>query len=317
MQLVNKHYTKTFNSYYAISHECSPDIIQYYAKLGANINNLNMNKKTCLHLALRNEHFLLIEKLIQCGANINALDNLDRTPLHHYIHHTPHFFEKITFMQFLIKKYGANLNTLDKTGQSPLTTSIAKLYFNTVYSNKNYIETIKFLILEGNININANAYMQGDTLLHLIPRLGPKSGYHMNPHITELISFLIDHCDANINALNSLGETPLISWIKNKAPNDLIFHLITLGAQIHKRDNSGRSAFDEAILEKNKPVANYLYTQENKYEKTFTEQPMPILNAFSNFCQDLQSITNEIEVENQDKKEGPTTSEKNHHHKPL
>jgi ankyrin repeat protein len=88
----------------------------------ADINEKNQyNGRSLLHFAARGAHLSCLKLLIELGADVNARDDKDNTPLHsvgknHYLEHSD---SVLSAAEELIKA-GADLSAVNNRGASPL-----------------------------------------------------------------------------------------------------------------------------------------------------------------------------------------------------
>lgn|GEM_PF-197253 len=119
------------------------------------INYTTKSGKSFLHLAIASIHFseVIVNDLINRGADINCLDSENRSPLEYCCEHN-----RINIAKILLEK-GANVNTTDKWGNNPLWIAVSK-------GNKEMVELL--MAYEANPN---NLNKEGETPLNLAKRL--------------------------------------------------------------------------------------------------------------------------------------------------
>ena len=120
-------------------------IVQLFINHGANVNAKNKLGATPLHTASINGHLEIVQLLIKYDANPNLQNNLGKTPLHNaaYAGHS-------LVTQFLLQ-YNAKPYISDKNSCTALHLAAIGMY---KYKNRNYIDTIKYL-LQKNADPNA------------------------------------------------------------------------------------------------------------------------------------------------------------------
>ena len=57
-------------------------LITHFAEKDCNINSPSVNGSTFLHVACENVHYTTVECLLKHGADVNAMNSADQTPLH-------------------------------------------------------------------------------------------------------------------------------------------------------------------------------------------------------------------------------------------
>lgn len=99
--------------------------------IDSDVNNITFeNGASCLHIAAHNCNVKICKFLLKLGANINACDISDLTPLHYAMNESLHIwnldlipviakFRYPPMVKFLIKK-GAYLDAKDISGRTPL-----------------------------------------------------------------------------------------------------------------------------------------------------------------------------------------------------
>ncbi len=95
-------------------------------------SNTYKNKNTPLHLAAKMGFHHCVKVLLQCGANVNAVNFLNQTPLHLAVAKD----NIVTVIQLI--EFSPNIDILDNKGNSPLYMAPFKTLFNS-----NEINTFK------------------------------------------------------------------------------------------------------------------------------------------------------------------------------
>ncbi|EAY13876.1 ankyrin repeat protein, putative [Trichomonas vaginalis G3] len=173
----------------------------------------------------------LCEYLISHGADVNAIDDLDKSALH-----TAAESNCKEIVEFLLS-HGANVDAIEKTnGETPLH-KVAEI---------NNPEIAELLISHG-ANVNATNY--GDeTPLHLAS----------NWNCEDTAKVLIDH-GADVNAKAELGRTPLHCAAKYNSYETAEL-LISHGADINAKDLYGITVLQYASRKDSEDVEELLYS---------------------------------------------------------
>jgi ankyrin repeat protein len=141
-------------------------IVELLISNGANINaSAGINKYTPLHLAIANCSVKIVDRLIKNKADVNACTSREFTPLH--FASWPKIKDRLDILKLLISA-GANINSQDDCGDSPLHDSAIQ----------GYIRQVEYLLQKG-----ANPYItndEGKTPYHSAARNG-------HPDIAKLI----------------------------------------------------------------------------------------------------------------------------------
>ena len=205
--------------------------------------------ETGLHIAIRhgfNKELLrsstsgkslVVQFLIDNGAEIEAVDNLGQTALH----------LAAKLMNFVLIKLlvhaGADINARDKNGNTPL------LLLITSYFQFDDISMVKFLVeINKNVSIKNN---EGNTLLHLATR---------SPQGSIFISYLLS-LGANVFDKNKNDETPLhfaagkvklyhTNALRNE-DDSIMKLLIAANSDVHVRNIYGETPLCFAVKQDN------------------------------------------------------------------
>lgn len=188
--------------------------------LGANIDAKDVFNHTPLHIAAicnhGDSHFSIIELLLQKGAHVNAQDKNENTPLHLLIGRA-----SVKTVQLLLH-FNAFTYKLNTEGENCLFVAMRE---------KN-IKVVKFLLSrDGSIKNEVNV-VNGSTSLHYASR-------YCDPIIVNF--FLKDSADTvNISVKNKAGNTPFFEAIRG-GKITIIQQLLNHGANInsiHGQDGS-------------------------------------------------------------------------------
>ncbi len=179
----------------------------------------NLSERLCT--AALNGDLASVKALLATDANVNASDNSGQTPLHYAVKCND---DPEPVINALIAA-GADIVAKDKHGYTPL--NRASLYPKSLTALVKAAANInaKFSVgAIGNMGI-----LHTGSILHYAAATGD----------TEILNILIT-ADANVNASDGIGQTPLHYAVKcNDDPEPVINALIAAGADIEALDKHG------------------------------------------------------------------------------
>lgn len=204
----------------------------YLISLGADVNHKNKKDKTAFHYVVSNSHgytsgeIEIQNTFIQAGADINTLDNSGETLLYMYIESGK--FDRI---KELVAK-GADPNTQDRNGERPSCSET---------------EIIKFLIEKG-VDINAVDSWDNTFMCEAVKQ-----------NDLELAHFLVDK-GIDVNKRCYFDEQAIIKAVK--AENlTLVQFLAENGADVNAVGYFKKNVMDYAQKDGNKEIISYLRSQ--------------------------------------------------------
>ncbi|XP_023220155.1 nuclear factor NF-kappa-B p105 subunit-like [Centruroides sculpturatus] len=148
------------------------------------VNSVNSFDQTILHLAIENNEFSFIHKILEAGCNPNHRDKKGNTAVHYTV-----LYNESNCLKELIKfqsKYNVDLNVLNSEGLSPLHLAMKN-------GNLRQVE----ILCTGNINVNITDSVNGKTALHYAVQFCP-----------EAIKVLLNHAKIIVHIKDSNGNTP-------------------------------------------------------------------------------------------------------------
>ena len=187
--------------------ESEPRAAEILLDNGANVGLQYNNRQTALHLASQRGHLDIMRLLLENGANVEAPDSDGSTPLHQAISNAS--FWRLEDAVGLLLEHGANINLRNGQGQTALHKASLRGY-----------PKIVLLILNHGADVDAQDN-DGSTPLHLIISKtymdsdAPESSeaYHDSnvfvdsESLREVIKLLLEH-GASVHRENNRGETP-------------------------------------------------------------------------------------------------------------
>ena len=261
------------------------ELLRYLVSQGARVNERNNSGRTPLHNAAASSTPTVVSYLIAQNANVNARDNTNRTPLD--IASTP---EKIRILrdaggvagetqqitrsgfpdifqaaargtvsdvQHFIGR-GININQPDARGNTPL---------HHAATTGSRLEVLQYLVSQ-RANVDARN-SRGETPLHIATQRA--SGFHpttgaltvgtSRSDILAILRSLVS--PANINMGDRLGNTPLHHAAFSPFNEDVLRHLVSLGADVNARNNVRDTPLHAAArrVAPNTGVLRYLVSQ--------------------------------------------------------
>lgn len=210
--------------------------------VGVKTDGVDGDGNSALHLAVINGCAATIETLIAAKVNVNARNAREETPLM-----IAAMYADIPTVEKLIAA-GAELKLKDKFGRNAAFHAITyplRFYFlMRSVEHEDQMATVKFLRQAG-VDLNERSSWNGDNLLTFDMR---SYGYRLDL-IRDLVALGVD-----VNGRVSNGQTILIKVAHGGAPserNAVIKLLLSLGADATLKDESGKTAMDYVLLDRN------------------------------------------------------------------
>jgi len=187
----------------------------------------NYNKS--IHYAAIEGHLEVVKYLLENGANINAIGNLDYQSIH-----CAALEGHLEVVKYLLEN-GADINAKNSDGYQPIHCAVFE----------GHLEVVKYL-LENGADINAKDNVGKTPLYHAV--------YDCN---MECIKYLIlQGADVNISTEDNIS--PLHIAIKKNTDLEIIQLLVEAGANINKKDNNRTRPIDLVNFIESPVVYNYL-----------------------------------------------------------
>lgn len=241
----------------------SKKIAKLLTDSGANLNSINFrHNKTPLNVAIDSKNIPVIKHLLSCGASVNKCRKISYTPLHYFAHtlntgskinqyeakelqeakillenaanvneknghgqtilHLGASKKNVKLMKLFLK-YKADVNIEDKSGKTVLNDAAR-------YSNFEIIQ----LVVNHGADVNNASNFDGSTPLHEVCSNNDKRS----------IKFLLRK-GANINALNSAKQTPLMcALIRYGSLNEAVEFLLNKWPDVNLIDSKGKNVLD-------------------------------------------------------------------------
>ena len=179
-------------------------------KHGMEVNRRDIYNEIPLHLAIRRSQFKLAEILLEYDADVNAVNNDGRTPLHLLSESDIDDEGDVLNLARSLLKHSVEVNSRDKDNETPLHLAIRWYQFE-----------LAGILLEHGADANAqnNDFR---TPLHLLS----KSEIKYNGNILDLALSLVKH-GAEVNRQDKNSETPLhlaVRWNQSQLVGILLEH---------------------------------------------------------------------------------------------
>lgn len=210
----------------AVIKKASNKIIKLLLENEAWIDAIDADSNTALHLALINGS-PSSKLLIENGANVNCLNKKGETPLMLAV--KKHDMDAV---KLLIEK-NAKVNIVDQAGQTPLHWAVERRFNNIIE-----------LLLKKKANPNA-VDNEGNTPLHLAII-----------KTSDACQLLIDK-GADVNSVNINGHTPLCLAV-NKLSFGIVKLLLENKADVHFQDKNGTTSVHFAVAKGNVEILQLL-----------------------------------------------------------
>lgn len=137
------------------------EMIDFLIEKGANLFNRDIDQRTLLHIAIKNEHANIVPYLKQHGIHINSIDRFGNTILHEELFRHGSFIT----CKLLIEE-GIEVNVKNKFGETPLYL-LCKLYLQS-QRKMDYIKIAELLLKNGASTLSET--MKGDTPMQFVKR---------------------------------------------------------------------------------------------------------------------------------------------------
>jgi ankyrin repeat protein len=200
--------------------------VQLLLGSGANVNAQDKGQITPLHLACYYGRLDIVRTLLTNGARINMKGELEQTALHLALDGNRWGRDAVRIVRLLLER-GADVNAQDSNHETPL--HLASSYGQL---------TIGRVLLIHGANANA-ANIRGQTLLHMLSLWPCRVG-----HDHRFVSILVDG-GADINARDNDHETSLHTAYRNNR-FDIVRPLLYKRADQKAKNNKGETPFQLA-----------------------------------------------------------------------
>ncbi|KAL3282471.1 hypothetical protein HHI36_005654, partial [Cryptolaemus montrouzieri] len=232
---------------------CSPDLVKWLLRKGADVNAKKYRGKTPLHVAALRGNASITEILIDFGADYNNRDEEGETPL---LIASRHGNEEVVS---ILLKYEVNVNIRVRRGETAL---------HLLIENKVHEKTIRMLLSKG-VDVNTGSIINR-TSLHICAIYGHSEiaqtllEFGADPDLQDangqtslhlacmqgnegVIQVLLQH-GIRIDLKNELGKTPL-HYAALFGCSKILYLLLTRGANPNVRNVDGRTPLAYSVCE--------------------------------------------------------------------
>lgn len=231
-------------------------LVQYFARRRANIHEVNYQGATSLQFALRGVRQgaepVVARWLIDQGVNVSYKDSFGNTALHDAL-----WLDDLPLIQRLIEK-GAIVNTFNNSDKFPLEAAFSMEHWHIA----------RWLIENQNIDANQTSPKRKNTLLYAALQATHKTE---DAEKIAFIKWLVHQQDADVNAVNKMGETPLFYTMHTPRVRQW---LSDHGADIDQENKRGETLLFKAVKEGALDTIDWLFQKglnvahSNKYKQT-------------------------------------------------
>lgn len=226
-------------------------INEYTSNLCANVNDDGP-----LHLAIDEDNFDLVKKLIANGADVNARNKKGERPLH-----LAALSANLEIVNYLIEK-GAMINCHDIYGRNAVEFALRS---GDCESNA----VVKKLIAAG-----ARTDLTDHDVNTFLHRILINQEY-------DIAEYLLSYYP-EINQLNIYGETYL-NIAASRGPKYLLEKMIKAGADVNTKDNFGQTPLHKAIMSNTVEVVEFLLKKGAQVNMPTKKREYPIQMALKRF----------------------------------
>ncbi|WP_419241683.1 ankyrin repeat domain-containing protein [Cardinium endosymbiont of Nabis limbatus] len=212
-------------------------VVQFIIDKGADVNARAMHGDTALHLAIGRDHLDIVDYLVQVpNIDLNAKDDYDTRPVHLAVD------RGLDFLKALLRyKKQIDINAKDGAGNTPLYRSI----------HRGYVSGAEFLVHCGTIDLNVKDRYDR-VALHLVARKG----------YANLLEEILKKT-SDVNAKDKYGYTPLHLAAYYGRPS-VVKRLVRCATiDLNAQNNKGKTPLHLATYRGHEAVVKILVTQPN------------------------------------------------------
>ncbi|CAH0474447.1 unnamed protein product [Peronospora belbahrii] len=165
----------------------------------ADINALDSNMRTPLHLAVSKKEVEMTRYLLQCGANVNALDRWGRSPIDYAME-----TKNIAIVRVLEREHYGRFSLIEDNAMSSGNTRKTRRHHSNVDDIKTYFQAVN----EGNIEQIKRSWLSGMEV-NVVDELG-RTSLHVAIEKGQVgVIELLLSAGVNINQVDAKGRLPI------------------------------------------------------------------------------------------------------------
>jgi ankyrin repeat protein len=211
----------------------TPEQLAAMIRGGANVNAMDMDDKTPLmYAAYDNPNPEMIVALLKAGADVKAKDSEGASPVIAAAGHNSN-----TGVVVALVNAGADVNAKDKENKTPL------MYAAAFNPNPDMLTAL----------LKAGADLKAKDKSGLTPLV---CAAKFNPNLDVMAVLL--KAGADVNATDAKGQTPLMSTAAFNPNPEMITALVNAGADLNAKDKDGKTGLDYARDEGNSKAVDAL-----------------------------------------------------------
>ena len=235
---------------------------------------------SALHEAVRYGNVDVIKALLDSGANVNAKDNLGKTPV---MIISPK--EKSQEIYKLLISYRADLNEKDMFGDTVLHNAImvnsdaetVSILTNNGADintrNKEGVTPLHIAVQKDNVAV-ARLLTENGADIHTLDAKGKSSLDMALSSSQQMLEAVV--IEKNVLTVDSDGNTPLHVALINDAPLSKVQYIISLTNDVNIRNRDGNSALFIAVIKNRRKVGELLLSKDADIFSTNTNNNSPL-----------------------------------------
>ncbi|KAJ4287731.1 hypothetical protein N0V90_012435 [Kalmusia sp. IMI 367209] len=228
-------------------------IAERLIKAQADVNTVDQEDKTPLHYAVMEGSDEMVHVLIEAQANVNAVDKDKKTPLHYAV------MKGSDEMVHMLIEAQANVNAVDKDKKTPLH-----------YAARSYDTQKVERLIKAHVDVNA-ADQEDKTPLHYAAMEGSDKMVHV-----------LVEAQANVNAVDKDKKTPL-HYAAMEGSDEMVHMLIEAQANVNAVDKDKKTPLHYAVMEGSDEMVHVLIEAQANVNAVDKDKKTPLHHAASSY----------------------------------